>query len=99
MDLMPVLVVRGRWGATADFLLEAVSERCFASALKPRIHTDAILCRDDSADDHLGQMLPVHARDQFVELRLRNGQGDPRRSKSEPGQVWGGNSHLGVAVL
>jgi hypothetical protein len=44
-------------------------------------------------------MLPVHARDQFVELRLRNGQGDPRRSKSEPGQVWGGNSHLGVAVL
>lgn len=48
-DLMPVLVARDRSGATADFLLEAVSKRCLSEALKPRIHSDAILCTDGSA--------------------------------------------------
>ena len=49
MDLIPILVVRDRSGATADFLLEAVSKACVCEALKPRIHSDAILCTDGSA--------------------------------------------------
>jgi len=49
MDLMPVLVARDRSGATADFLLEAVSKACLSQALKPRIQSDAILCTDGSA--------------------------------------------------
>lgn len=49
MDLIPVLVARDRSGATADFLLEAVSKDCLSRALKPRIHSDAILCTDGSA--------------------------------------------------
>ena len=48
-DLVPVLVVRDRSGATADFLLEAVSKDCLSQALKPRIQGDAILCTDGSA--------------------------------------------------
>jgi hypothetical protein len=49
MDLMPVLVARDRSGATADFLLDAASKDCLSQALKPRIHSDAILCTDGSA--------------------------------------------------
>lgn len=49
MDLIPILVVRDRSGATADFLLQAVSKACIGEALKPRIHSDAILCTDGSA--------------------------------------------------
>jgi transposase-like protein len=49
MDLIPILVVRDRSGATADFLLEAVSKACLSQALQPRIHSDAILCTDGSA--------------------------------------------------
>ena len=49
MDLIPILVARDRSGATADFLLEAVSKACLSEALKPRIHSDAILCTDGSA--------------------------------------------------
>jgi transposase-like protein len=49
MDLMPILVVRDRSGATADFLLEAVSKACLSQAMKTRIHSDAILCSDGSA--------------------------------------------------
>lgn len=49
MDLIPILVVRDRSGATADFLLEAVSKACLSKALKPRIQGDAILCTDGSA--------------------------------------------------
>jgi transposase-like protein len=49
MDLIPILVARDRSGATADFLLEAVSKACLSQALKPRIHSDAILCTDGSA--------------------------------------------------
>ena len=49
LDLMPILVARDRSGATADFLLEAVSKTCLSQALKPRIHSDAILCTDGSA--------------------------------------------------
>ena len=49
MDLMPVLVARDRSGATADFLLDAVSKACLSQALKPRIQSDAILCTDGSA--------------------------------------------------
>lgn len=48
-DLIPILVARDRSGATADFLLEAVSKRCLSPALKPRLHADAILCTDGSA--------------------------------------------------
>ncbi len=48
-DLVPVLVARDRSGATADFLLEAVSKVCLSEALRPRIHADAILCTDGSA--------------------------------------------------
>ena len=49
MDLVPILVARDRSGATADFLLDAVSKACLSQALKPRIHSDAILCTDGSA--------------------------------------------------
>ena len=49
MDLIPILVARDRSGATADFLLDAVSKACIGQALKPRIHSDAILCTDGSA--------------------------------------------------
>ncbi len=49
MDLIPILVARDRSGATADFLLEAVSKACLSQALGPHIHSDAILCTDGSA--------------------------------------------------
>jgi transposase-like protein len=49
MDLIPILVARDRSGATADFLLDAVSKACLSEALKPRIRGDAILCTDGSA--------------------------------------------------
>jgi transposase-like protein len=48
-DLIPVLVARDRSGATADFLLEAVSKDCLSEVLKPRVNADAILCTDGSA--------------------------------------------------
>lgn len=49
MDLIPILVVRDGSGATAEFLLEAVSKACLSQALKPHINADAILCTDGSA--------------------------------------------------
>lgn len=49
IDLIAIRVARDRSGATADFLLDAVSKDCLSEALKPRIHSDAILCADDSA--------------------------------------------------
>lgn len=49
MDLIAILVARDRSGATADFLVEAVSKACLSQALKPHIHSDAILCTDGSA--------------------------------------------------
>lgn len=49
MDLIPVLVARDRSGATADFLLEAVSKACLSEALQLRVQSDAILCTDGSA--------------------------------------------------
>ena len=48
-DLMPVLVARDRSGASADFLLEAVSKKCLSEVLRPRVKADAILCTDGSA--------------------------------------------------
>jgi len=48
-DLIPILVARDRSGATADFLLEAVSKVCLSQVLKPRVNADAILCTDGSA--------------------------------------------------
>jgi transposase-like protein len=48
-DLIPILVAHDRSGATADFLLEAVSKVCLGAVLKPRINADAILCTDGSA--------------------------------------------------
>jgi hypothetical protein len=42
-------VARDRSSATADFLLEAVSKAGLSQALKPHIHSDAILCTDGSA--------------------------------------------------
>ena len=49
MDLIPILVVRDRSGATADFLVQAVSKACLSQALRPLVHSDAILCTDGSA--------------------------------------------------
>ena len=46
---MPVLVARDRSGATADFLLEAVSKKCLSEVLQSRLKTDTILCTDGSA--------------------------------------------------
>jgi len=48
-DLIPILVARDRSGATADFLLDAVSKDCLTQALKPTLQADAILCTDGSA--------------------------------------------------
>jgi len=48
-DLIPVLVARDRSGATADFLLEAVSKACLSEVLRPRVSADVILCTDGSA--------------------------------------------------
>lgn len=48
-ELIPILVARDRSGATADFLLEAVSKSCFAGSLRGRIQDDAVLCTDGSA--------------------------------------------------
>ena len=48
-DLIPVSVARDRSGATADFLLEAVSKDFLSEVLKPRVNADAILCTDGSA--------------------------------------------------
>jgi transposase-like protein len=48
-ELIPVLVARDRSGATADFLLEAVSKDCLSEVLGPRVNADAILCTDGSA--------------------------------------------------
>jgi hypothetical protein len=42
-DLIPVLIARDRSGATADFLLEAVSIKCLSEALSPRVKAAAIL--------------------------------------------------------
>jgi transposase-like protein len=49
LDLIPILVARDRSGATADFLIDAVSKACLSQALKPYIQSDAILCTDGSA--------------------------------------------------
>jgi ISXO2-like transposase domain len=49
LDLIPILVARDRSGATADFLIDAVSKACLSQALKPHIQSDAILCTDGSA--------------------------------------------------
>lgn len=49
MDLIPILVARDRSGATADFLLEAVSKACLSQALLSRIQSDAVLRTDGSA--------------------------------------------------
>ena len=48
-DLIPVLVVRDRYGAKAGILLEAVSRKCLSEALSPRVKAEAILCTDGSA--------------------------------------------------
>jgi hypothetical protein len=45
----PAPTARDRSGATADFLLEAVSKKCLSEALSPRVKADAILCTDGSA--------------------------------------------------
>lgn len=49
MNLIPVLVARNRSGATADFLLGAVSKACLSQAVESRIQSDAVLCTDGSA--------------------------------------------------
>jgi len=45
MDLIPILVARDRSGATADFMLDAVSKACLSQALRPHIHSDASCAR------------------------------------------------------
>lgn len=47
--LIPILVARDPSGATADFLLEAVSKSCRAGSPRGRIQDDAVLCTDGSA--------------------------------------------------
>lgn len=49
LDLIPILVARDRSGATADFLLDAVSQVCLSLALKAHVQRDAVLCTDGSA--------------------------------------------------
>ena len=69
MDLIPVLVARDRSGATADFLLEAVSKACLSQALKSRIHSDAILCTDGSAA-MAGAARELHVQHEAVNLSV-----------------------------
>lgn len=47
-EQVPVLVVRDRAGATADFILEAVDKAHVSAALKPLLAQDTILCTDGS---------------------------------------------------
>ena len=47
-EQLPVLVVRDRSGATADFILPAASKITLAAALEPIVHKDAVLCTDGS---------------------------------------------------
>ncbi|PTT79087.1 hypothetical protein DBR42_22095 [Pelomonas sp. HMWF004] len=67
MDLTLVLVARDRSGATADFLLEAVSKDCLSRAIKPHIHSDAILCTDGSAA-MVAAATELHVQHQAVNL-------------------------------
>jgi transposase-like protein len=48
-DQIPVLVVRDRNGATANFILKKVNAYNIQQALKPLIDKDAILCTDGAA--------------------------------------------------
>jgi len=48
-DQIPVLVVRDRHQATADFILKKVDAQAIKEALSPLIDKDAILCTDGAA--------------------------------------------------
>ena len=48
-DKIPVLVVRDRHGATADFLMQGVSARDIEPILKPLLPPDIILCTDGAS--------------------------------------------------
>ena len=48
-DHIPVLIVRDRHRATADFMLEKVDARHIHSALKPLVDRDAVLCTDGAS--------------------------------------------------
>ena len=49
LDQIPVLVVRDRSGATADFILKKLDAGHVSSALKPLVDPDACLCTDGAA--------------------------------------------------
>ena len=69
MDLIPVLVVLDRSGATADLLLQAVSKACLSKALKPHINADAFLCTDGSAA-LAAAVHELHLHHEAVNLRV-----------------------------
>jgi transposase-like protein len=48
-DQIPVLIVRDRSGATADFILKKVDVDHVSQVLKPLVDTDACLCTDGAA--------------------------------------------------
>ena len=48
-DQIPVLVVRDRAGATADFILQKLDGAHVSAALKPLVDPDACLCTDGAA--------------------------------------------------
>ena len=48
-DHVPVLVVRDRSGATADFILEKLDAAHVRKVLKPLLDSDAVLCTDGAA--------------------------------------------------
>jgi len=48
-DQIPVLVVRDRSGATADFILNKLDTAHVREALKPLVDPDAVLCTDGAA--------------------------------------------------
>lgn len=48
-DQVPVLVVRDRSGATADFKLTAIDKKAIESPLQPILAKDAIFCSDGAA--------------------------------------------------
>ena len=87
MDLIPILVARDRSGATADFLLEAVSKACLSQALLSRIQSDAVLCTDGSA------AMAAAAKELHVQHEAVNRSAGER--VSGPWHIQNANAHHG----
>ena len=52
-EMIPVLVVRDRHGATADFLMQGVSAKDIEPVLTPLLSSDIILCTDGASAYHI----------------------------------------------